>query len=60
MKSIKRIIEIFKRIMPSEVKFKKIYIMAILYALSEVGILFIFSYFGIDKAFKENSTTLPG
>lgn len=58
MKSIKRIIEIFKRIMPSEVKFKKIYIMAILYALSEVGILFIFSYFGIDKAFKENSIPL--
>ena len=32
--------------------------MAILYAICEIGILFIFSYYGMDKAFKENSITL--
>ena len=58
MKSIKKMIEIFKRIMPKEVNFKKIYTMAIIYAICEVLILFIFSYFGIDKAFKENSIPL--
>ena len=58
MKSIKRIFEVFKRIMPSGIKFKKIYIMSTIYALSEVAILFIFSYYGIDKAFKENSIPL--
>jgi ATP-binding cassette subfamily B protein len=58
MKQVKRIIEIFKRILPSEVNFKKIYIMAFIYAISEIGILFIFSYFGMDLAFKENSIPL--
>ena len=58
MKSIKRIFDVFKRIMPSGIKFKKIYIMSTIYALSEVAILFIFSYYGIDKAFKENSIPL--
>ena len=57
-KENERIIEIFKRIMPSGIKFKKIYIMSTIYALSEVAILFIFSYYGIDKAFKENSIPL--
>lgn len=58
MKSIKRIIELFKRVLPDSVNFKKIYIMAILYAICEIGILFIFSYYGMDKAFKENSLPL--
>ena len=58
MKSINKIFDVFKRIMPSGIKFKKIYIMATIYALSEVAILFIFSYYGIDKAFKENSIPL--
>ena len=54
MKSIKKMIEIFKRVLPESVNFKKIYILAAIYALCEIAILFIFSYFGIDKAFKEN------
>ena len=58
MKELKKILDLFKRIMPEGIQFKKIYIMAILYAICEVGILFIFSYFGIDKAFKENSIPL--
>lgn len=58
MKSIKRIIELFKRVLPKSVNFKKIYIMAVLYAICEIGILFIFSYYGMDKAFKENSLPL--
>ena len=58
MKSIKKIFDVFKRIMPKGISFKKIYIMATIYALSEVAILFIFSYYGIDKAFKENSIPL--
>ena len=58
MKSIKRMIEIFKRVLPESVNFKKIYILAAIYALCEICILFIFSYFGIDKAFKENSIPL--
>ena len=43
MKSIKKIFDVFKRIMPKGISFKKIY---------------IFSYYGIDKAFKENSIPL--
>lgn len=58
MRAIKKIFEVFKRIMPSGIKFKKIYIMSTIYALSEVAILFIFSYYGIDKAFKEHSIPL--
>lgn len=58
MKSIKKMIEIFKRILPSTVNFKKIYFMAAIYAICDIGVLFIFSYFGIDKAFKENSLPL--
>jgi len=58
MKSIKRIIDIFKRILPSDINFKRIYIMASIFALAEIAILFIFSYFGVDKAFKENDITL--
>ncbi len=58
MKSIKKILDIFKRIMPTGIKFKRIYIYSTIYALSEVAILFIFSYYGIDKAFKENSIPL--
>ena len=58
MKSIKKMIEIFKRVLPESVNFKKIYILAAIYALCEIAILFIFSYFGIDKAFKENSIPL--
>lgn len=57
MKSIKKILELFKSILPKEVNFKKIYIMAILYSISEIAILFIFSYFGIDYAFKKNSVS---
>ena len=44
MKSIKRIIELFKRILPKKVNFKKIYIMTSLYALCEIIMLFVFSY----------------
>lgn len=58
MKTIKNIINIFKRIMPSSINFKKIYLMATIYTLSEIAIVFIFSYYGIDKAFKENSIPL--
>lgn len=58
MKIIKNIINIFKRIMPSSINFKKIYLMATIYTLSEIAIVFIFSYYGIDKAFKENSIPL--
>ncbi len=58
MKSIKKMIEIFKRVLPKSVNFKKIYLMAAIYSLSEIIILFIFSYYGIDKAFKENSVSL--
>lgn len=58
MNSIKKMISIFKRIMPKEVNFKKIYIMSVIYAICEIGILFIFSYYGMDKAFKENSIPL--
>ena len=58
MKKIKRIYELFKNILPKEVKLKKIYVLAALYALCELAILFIFSYYGIDKAFKENSVPL--
>ena len=58
MKSIKRIIELFKKILPKEVNFKKIYITAIIYSITEIAILFIFSYFGIDKAFKDNNISL--
>jgi len=58
MKAIRKIIDIFKRILPSEINFKKIYIMAVICAICEIGILFIFSYFGMDKAFKENSIPL--
>lgn len=58
MKSIKKIIELFKRVLPKSVNFKKIYTMAILYGICEIGILFIFSYYGMDKAFKENSIPL--
>ena len=57
MKSVKRIMELFKRILPKEVNFTKIYIMSTIYAIAEIGILFIFSYFGIDYAFKNNSIT---
>ncbi len=58
MKSLKKIFDIFKRILPEGIKFKKIYTMVVLFALAEIGILFIFSYYGIDKAFKENSIPL--
>ncbi len=58
MKTIKNIINVFKRIMPRSINFKKIYTMAIIYALSELAIVFIFSYYGIDKAFKQNSIPL--
>ena len=57
MKTLKRMVEIFKRIMPRGINFKKIYLMAVICAICEIGILFIFSYFGIDKAFKENVKT---
>lgn len=58
MNSIKKIFKIFKNIMPKQINFKRIYIMAAMFALSELAILFIFSYFGIDKAFQENSIPL--
>ncbi len=58
MKTLKRMVEVFKRIMPKGINFKKIYLMAVICAVCEIGILFIFSYFGIDKAFKENSIPL--
>lgn len=58
MKTIKNIINVFKRIMPKSINFKKIYTMAIIYALSEIAIVFIFSYYGIDRAFKQNSIPL--
>ena len=58
MKAIKRVLEIFKRILPKNLNFKKIYLMAVLYSICEIGIVFIFSYYGIDKAFKENSVPL--
>lgn len=58
MKELKKIIQLFKRVLPESVNFKKIYIMAVLYAICEIGILFIFSYYGMDKAFKENSIPL--
>lgn len=58
MKSIKKIIEIFKRILPKEINFKMIYLMATIYAICELAIVFIFSYYGIDKAFKENNLPL--
>lgn len=58
MKSIRKIIDIFKRIMPKKVNFKKIYLMAGIYSICEVLVLFIFSYFGMDVAFKENSIPL--
>lgn len=58
MKSIRKILDIFKRIMPKEVNFKKIYLMAGIYSICEVLVLFIFSYFGMDVAFRENSIPL--
>lgn len=58
MKTIKNIIDVFRRIMPKSINFKKIYIMTAIYALSELAIIFIFSYYGIDKAFKQNSVPL--
>lgn len=58
MKTIKKVMEIFSRIMPKQIQFRKIYLMAVLYSICEIGIVFIFSYYGIDKAFKENSISL--
>ena len=48
MKSIKEIIGVFKRILPKDINFKKIYLMAIIYALCEVAIIFIVGYYGMN------------
>lgn len=58
MKSIKRIFDIFRNILPHNVKFRLIYIMAVVYTLCELAFVFIFSYYGIDKAFEQNSIPL--
>ena len=58
MKSITKIFELFKRILPKEVNFKKIYLMTTVYSLSEIAILVVFSYFGIDYAFKNNNLNI--
>ena len=58
MKFIKKTIQLLNNLLPKEINFKRIYIMGALYSLCEIAILFIFSYYGIDKAFKENSLPL--
>lgn len=58
MKSIKEMFNVLKRVLPEEINFKKIYTMAVLYALCRVLILFIVGYYGMDKAFRANSITL--
>ena len=58
MKNLKNIIDIFKRVLPSNINFKRIYIMGAIHALAEIVVLFIFTYFGVDKAFKEKDINL--
>lgn len=58
MKSIKRIFDIFRNILPDNVRFKLIYIMASIYTICELLFVFVFSYYGIDQAFKQNSIPL--
>lgn len=58
MKKIKEIFSIFKEILPKNINFKKIYVLACFYSVCEILSLLIFSYFGIDKAFKENNVSV--
>lgn len=58
MNKIKKILRVMKNIMPKGANFKYITITALIHSLCELIILFVFAYFGIDRAFKENSVSL--
>jgi len=58
MNKIKKIFKVIKNIVPEGANFKYITITALIHSLCELTILFIFAYYGIDKAFKENSIPL--
>ena len=58
MKSIKKALNLIRNVMPKNINFKKIYFSAVIYTICELAILFVFSYIGIDIAFKKESIPL--